>query len=85
MKGFESCCWEAGVPQVNGSSAKRYQIPALLSLNEGVTLSLLFFLSPRVCAVVPWHEEQARTSLLGKRQKRKGGEDGCVTEMTRSS
>lgn len=46
MEGFESCCWEAGVPQVNGSSARQYQIPALLFLNEGVTLSLLFSFLP---------------------------------------
>lgn len=51
LKGFESCCREPRVPQVNGSSAKQRRVPAPLSLNEGVTLSFCFSLGP---ALVLW-------------------------------
>lgn len=46
MKQFESCCWEAHVPQVNGSSAQRCRIPAPLFRNESITLSLFFSVVP---------------------------------------
>ena len=74
---LESCCWQAGVPQANGSSAQRRGILAPLSLNEGVALSCCFSVVPvlvlrcppalRAGQGFPWGE---------KEQERKRGVEG---------